>query len=95
MHRDLRVIMKGHLKASRGFLLNMPEARAQKITFLGLCLLQQSAGEKQAEGQEGLDWDEEERKEEFLREPEEEARLFAMQTTGQHLVGLVLPVLIL
>lgn len=49
----------------------------------------------QAEGKEGLDWDGEERKEECLRELEKEALLSAMQTTGPHLVGLVLPVLIL
>lgn len=72
----------------------MPEARAQ-IPLLGLCLLQQRAGEKQAEGKKGLDWDGEERKEECLRELEKEAPLFAMQTTGPHLVGLVVPVLIL
>lgn len=57
MHSDLSVIMRENLKVSRGFLLNMPEARAKKITLLGLCLLQQRAGEKQAEGKEGLEWD--------------------------------------
>lgn len=89
MHSDLSVIMRGNLKVSRGFLLNMPEARAKKITLLGLCLLQQRAGEKQAEGKEGLEWDGRESKEECLKELEKEAPLcHADRRTA--LVGLVL-----
>lgn len=57
VHRDLSVIIRRNLKVSRDFLLNTPEARAWITILLGLGLLQQWAGEKQAEGKEGLGWD--------------------------------------